>query len=154
MKRLIPCFVGFLLLIPTVFCQTKSHIELDTYQCAVGDVYKDSPVSVEIGFRNTGTEKLLIYRCTTQCPCMRVSFPKEPVDPGKSGVIVLTYDAHNQHVGEFRKHFTVVTNSATSPHRKVTVRGCVKDGTRQDEPAVETPARKRSFFSKLFGRKG
>ena len=155
MKRL-SSLLFWVLVFQTVFAQSRSNIELSTSLCSLGDIYKDSAaVSVKIGFRNTGSEKLLIYKCTTQCPCMTVAFPKSPVAPGDTGVLVLTYNAKNQHAGEFRKHFTVVTNSEVSPHKRVFVRGRVLE----TRPAVtEPPAqqakeeKKASFFGRLLGK--
>ena len=148
-------FVAITLLLTAISAvgQGKSDIRLDTTQCWFGDVYKQGePASYKLGFTNTGSEKLLIYKCTTQCPCIRVVYPKDPLSPGESGVIMVYYDASHQHAGDFRKHFTLSTNSQASPHKKVMVRGRVVECS--PEPAVPAAkeVKKQGFLSRLFGK--
>ena len=130
MRRFFFVAITLLLTLFSAVGQGKSDIRLDTTQCWFGDVYKQGePASYKLGFTNTGSEKLLIYKCTTQCPCIRVVYPKDPLS-----------------------HFTLSTNSQASPHKKVMVRGRVVEGS--PEPAVPAAkeVKKQGFLSRLFGK--
>lgn len=44
-------------------------------------------------FTNTGNQPLIISEIKVACSCTKYEFPKEPILPGKSGVIKVTYDS-------------------------------------------------------------
>lgn len=71
------------------------------------------PVSCEYKFTNTGTEPLIIISVTNGgCGCTTPSFPKEPIAPGKSGVIKITFNPLGRK-GEFNRQVKVRTNAAS-----------------------------------------
>lgn len=60
-------------------------------------------------FVNTGTAPLIVNSVRASCGCTTPSYTKEPVLPGKKGVIKVAYNTTNR-VGSFSKTVTVFTN--------------------------------------------
>lgn len=67
------------------------------------------PVTCEFPFVNEGEANLIIFDATAECGCTRPSYPKQPIAPGKSGVIKVTYNPVGR-PGAFDKMVTVKTN--------------------------------------------
>jgi hypothetical protein len=65
--------------------------------------------SCEFVFTNKGTSPILIQDIRTSCGCTTPSYTKEPVLPGKTGVVKVSYSTTNR-VGTFDKKITVFTN--------------------------------------------
>ncbi|MES2703113.1 MAG: DUF1573 domain-containing protein [Bacteroidota bacterium] len=61
-------------------------------------------------FTNTGTEPLIIMNVTPSCGCTDVTWPKEPVYPGKKGTIHLGLKTVEQH-GVFNKEVYIQSNA-------------------------------------------
>ena len=78
-------------------------------------------VTCEFTFKNTGTAPLLIQRVQTTCGCTTPDYTKEPVLPGKTGVIKVTYSTTGR-PGIFTKEITVFTNVPDSVY-KVRIKG-------------------------------
>lgn len=77
------------------------------------------PVSHFFEFTNTGNAPLVIISATASCGCTRPTYPTEPIAPGKSGKIKVTYLPEGR-PGEFSKTVKVRTNAAQS--RKITLK--------------------------------
>lgn len=65
----------------------------------------------EFEFANTGTKPLVLTNVAPSCGCTIADWPKEPIMPGKKGVIKATYNASG--VGNFQKNITVHSNAQT-----------------------------------------
>ena len=88
-----------------------------------GEIPQGKPVSVEFAFTNTGEAPLLIADVATSCGCTASDYSKEPIAPGKSSKIKVTYNAAN--IGAFTKNITV--NFSEAEAKKVlTIKGTVK----------------------------
>ena len=74
-----------------------------------GNVYKGDNGSFSFKFVNTGKEPLILSRPRSSCGCTVPSWPKEPIMPGDSGNIKVTYNTHI--LGAFNKTVTVYSNS-------------------------------------------
>ena len=48
-------------------------------------------VSHQFTFTNTGTKPLIIVSAHASCGCTKPEFPKKPIEPGKTGVVKITY---------------------------------------------------------------
>jgi hypothetical protein len=55
---------------------------------------------------------LIVQKPVSSCGCTVPSWPQEPVLPGKSDVVKVTYSTHN--VGPINKTITVTSNAKTS----------------------------------------
>ena len=64
-------------------------------------------------FTNTGHPPLIILDVKTSCGCTIADWTKKPIKPGKSGEILVTYDA--AFPGTFHKEISVFYNGKDSP---------------------------------------
>ena len=70
---------------------------------------KGGPVKAEFPFTNTGTEPVVIVSVTNGgCGCTTPGFPQEPIAPGKTGVITITFNPAGRK-GEFNRRVKVRT---------------------------------------------
>ncbi|MDR1456125.1 MAG: DUF1573 domain-containing protein [Tannerella sp.] len=73
--------------------------------------------------RNTGDAPLLITHVQSSCGCTEPQWTREPIAPGKTGVVEITFDPTNR-PGPFRKNVTVFTNDK-KPRLRLTIQGDV-----------------------------
>lgn len=73
-------------------------------------------VTCEFPFVNAGEGNLIIYDATAECGCTRPDYQKNPVAPGKTGKIKVTYNPIGR-PGAFEKTVTVKTNGQPSKIR-------------------------------------
>jgi hypothetical protein len=88
-----------------------------------GEIPQSKPVSVEFIFTNEGDAALVISDVGTSCGCTVPDYPKEPIAPGKSAKIKVTYNAANK--GVFSKTITVKSNDLEAS-KVLTIKGTVK----------------------------
>jgi Protein of unknown function (DUF1573) len=75
-------------------------------------------------FKNTGKSALIISAVNVECGCTTPkSWPKEPIGPGKTGEIVVSYDTKRPN--PFEKRITVISNSK-NPSTILKIKGKVK----------------------------
>jgi archaellum component FlaG (FlaF/FlaG flagellin family) len=73
-----------------------------------GKITQNVPATYTFEFTNTGTEPVTITNAKPSCSCTVPEYSKEPVLPGKKGLVKTTYNAHNP--GVFNKTITVTTD--------------------------------------------
>ncbi|MDU1889472.1 MAG: DUF1573 domain-containing protein [Dysgonomonas sp.] len=78
-------------------------------------------ITCEFTFKNTGTSPFIIQRVQTTCGCTTPDYTKEPVLPGKTGSIKVTYSTIGR-PGTFSKDVTVFSNVPDSIY-KLTIKG-------------------------------
>lgn len=78
-------------------------------------------VSTEFTFKNVGKSPLIIQRVQASCGCTTPEYTNEPVLPGKTGVIKVTYSTVGR-PGVFNKDVTVFTNVPDAVY-KVHIKG-------------------------------
>ena len=79
----------------------------------------DGPVTHSFEFTNTGDEPLVIINVNASCGCTRPEYSKEPIKPGKSGKIKVTFNPAGR-PGEFSKDVKIRTNGSKRPILKIT----------------------------------
>lgn len=88
-----------------------------------GTIKQGEKVSFSFKFKNTGKADLIIASASGSCGCTVPNFPKQPIAPGKEGVIDVTFDSSGKS-GQQNKQVTVVAN--TIPNTTVlTVAGMI-----------------------------
>ena len=75
-----------------------------------GDMIQGERVVYGFNFTNSGGSNLVITRVSTSCGCTVGEYPKEPIAPGESGVIEVTFDSHKRK-GYQNKTITVLANT-------------------------------------------
>ena len=68
----------------------------------------------EFVFENTGDKPLVIHQAYGSCGCMVANPPKEKIEPGKKGVIKVSYNGKGKFEGFFKKPVTVRSNATNS----------------------------------------
>src|SRR5687768_2955826 len=105
---------GFLsCFILSVYAQdsTKSTtIQFEKTTHDFGSVNESGPITYEFKFTNTGSEPLVINNVKASCGCTTPGWTKEPVMPGKTGVVTAQYNTVNR-PGGFNKSLTVIANT-------------------------------------------
>ncbi len=98
-------------------------IEFSKLEHNYGQIEKGGDGNCEFTFTNNGTEPLILSNVRASCGCTTPSWTKEPVMPGKSGVIKVKYNTNN--VGGFTKTITVTSNAVDSPRVVLKIKGNV-----------------------------
>ena len=99
----------------------KANWAKDTHD--FGEIPRSVPVSVEFSFTNTGDAALIIKDVITSCGCTASDYTREPIMPGKSSKIKVTYNAANP--GAFTKTITVNSNDVEAA-KVLQIKGTVK----------------------------
>ena len=81
----------------------------------------DGRVSVQFQFTNEGMAPLVLSNVRASCGCTTPTWTKEPVEPGQTGSITVTYNP-NGRPGRFQKTVTITSN-ASEPTKKVYIKG-------------------------------
>jgi hypothetical protein len=90
--------------------QKAAHITFEETNHNFGTLkFKGEPVTVDFKFTNTGTAPLVIIRTEESCRCLKTKFKRQPVAPGESGVLSVTYSP-DKYTGQFNNTITVFTN--------------------------------------------
>lgn len=88
------------------------QMKFETTSHDFGTIHADGgKVSCEYTFTNTGTEPLVIISVSNGgCGCTKPSFPKKPIEPGKTGTIKITFNPAGRK-GEFNRTVKVRSNA-------------------------------------------
>jgi hypothetical protein len=81
-----------------------------------GDVQQGDRVEHIFTFKNTGTAALILSNVLTTCGCTAPEWPKEPIAPGQSGQIKITFNTAGK-TGKQNKVITVVSNATNAQER-------------------------------------
>jgi len=118
--------------------QVGAEIEFEKVVHDYGDVPYNGNGECEFRFTNTGTEPLIIQKPKSSCGCTVPSWPKDPILPGKSETIEVTYRTNR--VGNFDKKVTVTSNAVQNPTVVLRIKGRVLD-----QPTEALPEKKSDF---------
>ena len=92
----------------------EADIKFDKLTHEFGTFSEDDPVvTCKFKFTNTGDELLVIHQAIASCGCTVPDFPIEPIKPGESGIIKVTYDGTHKAPGSLRRSISVHTNAKT-----------------------------------------
>ncbi len=75
-----------------------------------GEIIQGEIITHAYKFSNTGGADLIISDVKASCGCTATEFPKEPIKPGETGVIKLTFDSRGR-MGYQNKTVTIETNT-------------------------------------------
>lgn len=87
-------------------------IQFEKTEFDFGKILQGEVVSYTFHFTNAGEAPLLITSVDKSCGCTASEFSREPIAPGKTGQIKITYDSKG-HQGFQSK--TLVVNANTNP---------------------------------------
>jgi len=121
MQKVIFSFVFMILAVFTLQAQDAQpvppdpnapEISFDKIVHDYGTITQGSDATCEFKFTNTGKEPLIVQKPISSCGCTVPTWPQEPILPGKSDIIKVTYSTHN--VGPINKTITVNSNAKTA----------------------------------------
>ena len=118
--------------------QNGPEIEFEKVVHDYGEVPYNGNGECEFRFTNTGNEPLLVQKPKSSCGCTIPSWPKEPILPGESEVIKVTYRTNR--VGNINKTVTVTSNAISNPTVVLRIKGRVLE-----QPNEAMPEKKDGF---------
>ncbi len=98
-------------------------ISFETTLHEYGDIELNSDGSFDFVFTNTGNEPLILSKPRSSCGCTIPSWPKEPILPGESNVIKVTYNTKK--AGPFNKTVTIYSNAKGNSSVVLRIKGKV-----------------------------
>ena len=108
--------------------QKQADIKFDKTTMDLGKFPESNPVQkCTFTFTNTGNAPLIINQAIASCGCTVPEYTKEPVAPGKTGTINVTYNGKGKFPGFFKKTITIRTNGKTEMTR-LYISGEMEDG--------------------------
>jgi hypothetical protein len=90
-----------------------------------GFVKKGEQIKLSYSFTNTGNQPLLISETKVECSCTKVNYPKEPVLPGKEGIIEVIFDTAPTYDRQDRM-IEIYSNDAAKSPQKIRFKGVVR----------------------------
>ena len=118
--------------------QMGPEIEFEKVVHDYGDVPYNGNGECEFRFTNTGTEPLLVQKPKSSCGCTIPSWPNEPILPGESDVIKVTYRTNR--AGNINKTVTVTSNAVKNSTVVLRIKGRVLD-----QPTEALPEKKNEM---------
>mgnify|MGYP005841969959 CR=1 FL=1 len=88
-----------------------------------GTITQGADGNCEFKFTNKGKVPLVLNNVRASCGCTVADWPKEPIEPGKSGSIKVKYNTAI--MGSFNKSITVNSNAVNSMVR-LSIKGTVE----------------------------
>lgn len=92
--------------------EKQAVITFEKTEYDFGKILQGEVVSYTFHFTNTGEAPLLITEVQKSCGCTASEYSREPIAPGKSGQIKITYDSKGHHGFQSK---TLVVRSNTNP---------------------------------------
>ncbi|MBO7119275.1 MAG: DUF1573 domain-containing protein [Bacteroidaceae bacterium] len=112
--------------VATTKAENYAEITFDTLRHNFGKFPKSEPlVRCTFPFKNTGTAPLIIHQAFASCGCTIPTYTKEPIKPGESGMIDVTYDGTDKFPGHFQKTITIRSNAVNEVVR-LTIEGTME----------------------------
>ena len=107
--------LSVILLFVVFSISAQPKLAFDKTQHDFGKVNEgDGEVSYDFAFKNTGTAPLVIQHVQASCGCTTPEWTNQPVPPGKTGIIKVSYDVKGR-PGAIDKTITVNSNESSTP---------------------------------------
>jgi len=99
---------------------------------------------IQIKFRclNTGDKPLIITNAKPGCGCTIAEYTKEPILPGKEGLVTASFNSTN-FSGEVHKYIIVNTNTKNSSETTLSFTGTITGGPNNDKIVQPHPMPKK-----------
>ena len=92
-------------------------IEIADTVIDLGEIKKgiNSTRIAKFKYYNKGNAPLIVQKIEAYCACTQAAFDKKPIDPGKHGLIEVTFDADLMVGRTFKKNLQVLSNAKNGP---------------------------------------
>jgi hypothetical protein len=138
--------IAFLGLVAFASAQT---IKYDKETIDYGSIAQGSNGERQFTFTNTGDKPLIVSKVESSCGCTVPKWSNEPIAPGKTGMITVSYDTKRP--GMIAKTITVISNDPVNGRSVLHIKGNVEGASAVDavelrtaQPA-ETPAPQKAM---------
>lgn len=99
-----------------VSAQNAAILKFDHQEHAFGDINEGEKVSHDFKFKNEGNAPLILSNVMIACDCTTSEWPKQPIMPGKEGVIKVMFDSENKD-GQQKKVLVILSNASNGTER-------------------------------------
>ena len=89
------------------------EIEFSVKEYDFGEIIQGEKVTYSFTFKSNGDGPLVISDVSSTCGCTVPSWPTSPIEPGKTGDIVVIFDSDGKR-GKVVKEISVLTNAVPS----------------------------------------
>lgn len=114
MKKILFFAAMLMLSIGFASAQGKADIKFEKTTHDFGTFSENNPiVSYTFKFTNIGDGPLVIHQAVASCGCTIPEYTQEPIMPGKTGTVKVTYNGTGKYPGHFKKSITLRTNAKT-----------------------------------------
>jgi hypothetical protein len=104
--------------------EKAAEIKFETLTHDFGTFTDDNPVvKCLFKFTNVGDAPLIINQAIASCGCTVPTYTKDPIKPGESGQIEVTYNGKGKFPGRFTKNITVRSNAKETGVVRLTISG-------------------------------
>ena len=109
----------------------KGEMKFETTRHNFGVFASDTAiVTYDFIFTNVGKSPLIIHQASASCGCTVPEYTLEPIMPGCTGKVSVTYNGKGKQLGVFRKSITIHNNGKQTPIR-LYIEGEMIDNTPQ-----------------------
>lgn len=88
----------------------RPAMKFDETTFKFGTIKQGDKIDHKFKFKNTGSAPLVIKTVDVSCGCTFPSYPFMPIEPGKEGIIEVTFNSEHK-IGRQKPTVTVVTNA-------------------------------------------
>ncbi len=147
----------------SVSCENETRVQLNAAEAAAdstnyttvqwldsivsfGSINMGETIQVKFRCKNTGDKPLVITNAKPGCGCTVADYTKEPIAPGKEGVVTAAFDSKKAHGGTVEKSIIVTTNTSNGKEHYLKFTGEVKGAPSNDKIVVPhvVPEEKKS----------
>lgn len=100
-------------------------MSFETSEHDFGTINQGDKVQYVFKFKNTGEADLIISKAVGSCGCTVPEFPKEPIAPGASGEMKVSFNSAGKH-GKQTKSVTITANTKTGTE-KLQIHASIQD---------------------------
>src|SRR5688572_6608508 len=112
MKKSLSLLIVFCLVLFGITAWAQGEIKFEKETHDFGSVSEGTNAVHEFRFKNTGNQPVIISHVQASCGCTTPEWTKDPVMPGKTGIIKAAYSSAGR-PGAFNKTITVTSNATT-----------------------------------------
>ena len=102
----------------------QAAIKFDKEEHDFGTLLQGEVVTYAFHFTNTGNMPLIISEVGSSCGCTVGDYPREPIAPGKTGDIKVTYNSSGHH--GFQSRFLTVMSNTNPAKTTLRIKGTVQ----------------------------
>ncbi|CAN5905053.1 hypothetical protein BH24BAC1_BH24BAC1_03740 [soil metagenome] len=136
MKKLFFVLAGLSLIFLQLSVSAQGVLVVEKETHDFGNIAEGTQATHEFKLKNTGDQPVVISNVQASCGCTTPAWTKDPILPGKSGMVKAVYNSEGR-PGSFNKSITVTSNAAT-PSMLLFIKGVVV--SKSDAKTSLTPA--------------